>query len=305
MAPIRYEYMGRRWSFETDRGRFVLVPVFDWINDEQAGVAVDLKERARAAGVLSPVSVRTPDGGLVRRIQDQSWRVEEWMDLGPAPVQPVHSSMARRVGGVLAAIHEVAPKTDRRIEGPWVADRPTEASWAAVLNQARTAKKPWADEFAALSRTVAELSAINADVPTESVIITNRDITPDAVRLGAGEELVVMHWDFAGPTTAEWELAGVLLQWSVYSGLNTEGTRALVDGYRSRAGTVPKLSLGSFTSAITGWLTWVLHRAHGAIAPPSEETADFEERSLRDTLDDPLTVARLSSLLDSLELAAS
>lgn len=114
-----------------------------------------------------------------------------------------------------------------------------------------------------------------------------------------------MHWDFAGPMTAEWELAAALLQWTVYSGLNAEGGRALIDGYRSRAGAVPELSLGSFTSAITGWLTWVLHRAHGAIAPPSEETADFEERSLRDTLDDPLTVAKLSSLLESLELAAS
>lgn len=305
MTPIRYEYMGRRWCLETAMGRFVIVPVFNWINDEHAGTAVDLKERARGAGVASPVSVRTPDGGLVRRLLDQSWRVEEWMDLGPAPVEPVSSSVARHVGQVLAAIHEVAPSSDRPIQGPWVADRPSEASWAAVLNQARTAKKPWADEFAALSRTVAELSAICDGTPTDSVIITNRDITVDTVRIGAAGDLVVMHWDFAGPMTVEWELASVLLQWSVYSGNNLEAARALVDGYRARAGSVPRLTLGSFTSAISGWLNWALQRAHGSIAPESPEQADFEERAVRETLAAPLTVAALSSLLEALEPVSS
>src|SRR3954468_8287849 len=31
MTPIRYEYMGRRWALDTERGRFMLSPVFDWI----------------------------------------------------------------------------------------------------------------------------------------------------------------------------------------------------------------------------------------------------------------------------------
>src|SRR5688500_5961811 len=59
MTPIRYEYMGRRWCLETERGRFMVSPVFDWIQDQQAEVAVDLQERARRVGVVSPVPVRT------------------------------------------------------------------------------------------------------------------------------------------------------------------------------------------------------------------------------------------------------
>ena len=36
LSPVRYEYMGRRWCLETQRGRFMLSPVFDWITDQQA-----------------------------------------------------------------------------------------------------------------------------------------------------------------------------------------------------------------------------------------------------------------------------
>ena len=305
LTPIRYEYMGRRWCLETERGRFMLSPVFDWITDAQAEVAVDLQERARKAGVLSPVPVRTPDGGLVCRVAEQNWRVAEWMDLGPTPVPPVHSSVARRVGEVLAAVHEVAPDTDRRIEGQWVADPPSEAAWAEMLNRAAEAKKPWADEFAALSRTISELSRVRAEAPTESVIISNCDIIPEAVRLGPGGELAVVHWDFSGPMTREWELGSGLLQWALYSGLNLEAARALMDGYRARSGKAPSLTLASFSTGITGWLTWTFHQACEAIAPESAEKAEFAERALRESLDDPLTVPKLRSLLEALEPVAS
>ena len=305
LTPIRYEYMGRRWCLETDRGRYMLSPLFDWINDQQAEVAVDLQERARKAGVLSPVPVRTPDGGLVRRIAEQNWRVDEWMDLGPTPVPPVHSSVARRIGEVLAAVHEVAPDTDRPIQGQWVADPPGEEAWAEMLKRAEAANKPWADEFAALSRTVGELLRARAATPTESVIISNCDIVPEAVRLGPGGEPVIVHWDFSGPMTREWELGSALLQWALYSGPNLEAARALMDAYRARSGDAPSLTLGSFSTGITGWLTWTFHQACEAIAPESAEKAEFAERALRESLDDPLSVAKLSKLLEALEPVAS
>ena len=301
MTPIRYEYMGRRWCLETERGRFMVSPVFDWIGDEQAEVSVDLVTRAMAAGVLAPVPVRAPDGGLVRRVADQSWRVDEWIDLGPTPVRPVHSSVARQVGSLLATVHEVGPKSDRRVEGPWITRRPTESSWAQLLQRSRDAGKSWADELAALSPTVAELTAVTADAPQESVIITNCDIVPEGVRFGPGGELVVVHWDFAGPLIPEWELATVLLQWTMYSGSNLEAARALLEGYRSKSGDVPGLELGSFTVAITGWLNWAFNQACEAIDPESAEKAEFAERAIRETLDEPLTVAKLSSFLAALD----
>ena len=297
ITPIKYEYMGRRWCLETERGKFLVTPVFDWICDATAEVAVDLMERARKAGVLSPVPVRTSDGGLVRRVHDQNWRVDEWIDLGPTPGLPLQTSVARQLGAVLAAIHSVAPSTDQPIAGAWVADRPSQASWAVLAENARRVHAPWADEFAALSRNVAELSAITA-APAVDVIIGNRDLQPGTVRFGPGDDLVVMHWDFAGPATKEGEFATLLAQTSLHS---PDVARALVDGYRERSGgDAPALTLSSFAGYITGWLTWANHRACELVGEgATNEQVDFAERSMREVLDDPLTVAQLTAVLEA------
>jgi hypothetical protein len=297
-TAIRYEYMGRRWALETDRGRFVVRPVFDWIDDSQAEVAVDLQERARGAGVLSPVPVRTPDGGLVRRVLDQSWRVDEWIDLGPMPVEPVPADVARRAGGVLAAVHEVAPPTERPIQGQWVspADRPTEETWRALLDRVRASGLSWADQLAAMSPTVLELSAVAAEPPRDGVVISNRDIGVEQVRIGPGGELVIMHWDFAGPMAPVWELATTLFHWT-QGGTNLAAARALSAGYSDRRGHLPSLTLESFSSVITGWLTWLLHRAWEASDPEPSEKRDFAERTVGELLDAPLTISKLNALL--------
>lgn len=300
LTAIRYEYMGRRWALDTDRGRYVVRPVFDWIDDRQAEIAVDLQERARAAGVLSPVPVRTPDGGLVRRVLDQSWRVDEWIDLGPMPVEPVAEDVARRAGDVLAAIHEVAPPTDRPIQGQWVspADRPAEDSWFSLLDRARGAAVPWSDRLAALAPTIAELSTVGAEPPDDGVVVSNCDLGVEQVRIGPGSDLVVMHWDFAGPMTPEWELATTLFHWT-QGGTNLPAARALAGGYRARRGDLPSLGVESFSSVITGWLTWLLHRAWEASDPEPSEKRDFAERSVNEVLDAPLTIAKLNGLVDS------
>jgi hypothetical protein len=77
MTPISYAFMGRRWRLETERGGWLVGPVFDWITDEQASRATELRERARAAGVLALKPVRAGDGALVRRVGGKSWRVDE------------------------------------------------------------------------------------------------------------------------------------------------------------------------------------------------------------------------------------
>lgn len=300
LAPIRYEYMGRRWLLHTDGGRFVVRPVFDWIDDRQAEVAVNLQERARAAGVRSPVPVRTPEGGLVRRVLEQSWRVDEWMELGPTPVEPVPADVARRAGAVLAAVHEVAPATDRPIQGPWVspADRPTEEHWRALLDRVRAAGLLWSDQLAALSPTVAELSSVTAEPPRSEIVISNCDIGVEQVRIGPGGDLVVMHWDFAGPMAPMWELATTLFHWT-QSGRKLEAGRALCAGYRERRSSLPALTLDSFSSVITGWLTWLLHRAWEASDPEPSEKRGFAERAVAELLDAPLTISRLTGLLDA------
>ena len=92
----------------------------------------------------------------------------------------------------------------------------------------------------------------------------------------------------------------MLYQWSIESGTNPDAARALLDGYRRRAGDgVPVLGLESFTAAITGWLNWLHNQACEVIDPESPDKAEFAELALRATLDDPLRVATLQELLDA------
>jgi hypothetical protein len=298
MTPVRYEYMGRRWILETAGGRFVVSPVFDWIDDSQAELAVDLQERARAVGVRSPVSRRSPDGGLVRRVCDQSWRLYEWTDLGPSPVEPVAGAIAERVGAVLAAVHEVAPATDRPIQGQWVSatDRPSAEVWAGLRERARAAGCSWVDELIGLAPALEELSSIATEAVPETVVITHRNLQIGGVRLGPGDDIVLTHWDFTGPMVPAWELATTLLHWS-NSAANPEAIRGLLRGYRERRGSVPALTLESFGPVITGWLTWVLHRAWEAADPDPSERRAFAERTLRETIDNPLSVAKLEAVV--------
>jgi hypothetical protein len=178
----------------------VVCPVFDWIDDQQAEVAVDLKERARNAGVRSPLPVCTPHGGLVRRVLDQNWRVDAWMDLGPTPVVPVTGFVARAPVSLWPQCMR-SPRTDRPIQGQWVnaADRPTDAQWAALLERASAARRDWTARLVGLSSTIMELSAITAKAAQDSIVITNCDLGINSVRIGGADDLVVIHWDFAGP----------------------------------------------------------------------------------------------------------
>lgn len=147
--------------------------------------------------------------------------------------------------------------------------------------------------------TIKELSAITpASQGQQGAVITNRDLGISSVRIGPGSELVVIHWDFCGPMVPEWELATTLMHWT-HSGENLAAARGLLSGYEERRGRAPSLSLESFSPAITGWLTWLFHRAWEATETEPSEKREFSERTLRETLDQPLTVARIAAMLDA------
>jgi len=120
------------------------------------------------------------------------------------------------------------------------------------------------------------------------------------VRMGPKGELVIMHWDFAGPGSREWELAGTLFSWTS-SGTDLRAASSLLAGYRGRRVEVPSLSLDSFSSVVTGALTWILHRGWEASAPEPSEQREYAERTLREVLADPLTVDRLDALVTAVE----
>lgn len=304
VAPVSYQHMGRAWSLETSRGRYLVSPLFHYIDDAQAAVGVDLLERARPLGVLSPRPVRDPDGGLVHRVGDQSWRVEEWLDMGPTPTRPMPSAVARRAGEILAIVHSIGGSTDKRLP-LYLTSRHGATYWDDLMERARAAEGPWADALATLRPSIDALLDIEGDAESAGPrVMSLCDLVPEAVRYGPGDDLVVVHSAYASGMVPSWELGYVLAQWALHGGVNPAVAHALLDGYRDRAGGLPDLDLAAFTLGIGGYVNWTYNAFCEALLAAGTEKTAFAELSIREVMADPLTVEKLTDLLRSVRAMA-
>lgn len=304
MTPISYEFMGRRWRLQTEHGVWLAGPVFDWIGNDQSTLAAELRDRARDAGVVAPKPVRAADGELVKRIDGKNWRIDEWLDFGPKVLQPVRGSVARDVGRNLAAIHEVGMPTDQALTpgGPGhLTQRHSDEDWKKLIDRTSAAGMPWLDDLVRLREgTLRELEEIPSRPINEPFRICINDLNVDAVRMGANDELTLVHWEFAGPNQPEWELAYVLVHWAIYGVANPGTAAALVAGYRDRAGAAPELDLSSFWLSITANLNWTYDQFCTALGASDEERRRFSEAELRDLITDPYSVAKIEQVLAEL-----
>lgn len=302
LMPIANEPMGRTWLLTTARGRFVASPLYTWVNDAQAAEGVRLMEAAHAAGLPTPRPVRSAAGRLVEQVDGRSWRVDEAMDLGPSPARPVRSSVARAVGRALATIHGLGLPTDRVVT-PYLTMRHSRDEWDGLVSRARQSGVPWLADLEAALPVWLELSAAPS-AQASDVILSHCNLIPDHVRTLQGGAIAVLHWDFSGAMVPAWELASTLVHWSILGAkhVNRVAARALVDGYRSRAGSVPTLDLSAFSVAISGYLNWTHAQICGAIESPSAEEHEFAKSESKTLMADPLSVATLEQFVAELEL---
>jgi hypothetical protein len=164
----------------------------------------------------------------------------------------------------------------------------------------RASGSSWADALAALRPSIDALLKIDADPESAGPrVLSVCDFVPEAVRYGPGDDLVVVHSAFASGMVPAWELGYVLIQWALYGGVNPLAAHALLDGYRERAGGLPELDLGSFTLGIGGYINWTYNAFCEALLASGTEKTAFAELSVRELIDDPLTVGKLEELLDS------
>jgi hypothetical protein len=89
------------------------------------------------------------------------------------------------------------------------------------------------------------------------------------------------------------------MDWAVDpgGGVNIAGARALVDGYRATAGTVPALDLAAFRGAVTGLMNYVTGQVEYALAATDDEDRRYADRSVRHLLSHLPTRAALEQLL--------
>jgi len=277
-------------------GRWLAVTVYPWITAAQAEVGARLRDAAVAAGVSAPTRVRSPEGRLIETVQGQNWRVHEWIEVGPSPVAPTPTAVARRIGEIFGTLHLLAIPSDAPVN-PYVTMRRPEAEWAELLGRARAAGKPWAEQLAATLPTIFDLHTIKADFDGAEFILCNQVLNPEQVRLSHNDHLVVTEWDFTGSLTPEYELAWALTHWTLRPSINPTAIAAFRDGYIHAAGHWPDLTLSSFATAVTGWLNWTYNTICESISPTDPDHANFADRESTDLLNHPMTRTSLNQLL--------
>jgi thiamine kinase-like enzyme len=79
---------------------------------------------------------------------------------------------------------------------------------------------------------------------TAEPVLCHNNLNPGNLRVGAGGRLIAVGWEHAGGLPPGWELSDALANWAVNpgGGVNAAGARALVDGYRARAGSLPLMA---------------------------------------------------------------
>lgn len=222
--------------------------------------------------------------------------MQEWIEVGPSPVTPTPADVARRVGTILGTLHRLAIPSDAPI-GPHLAERRPDSAWHGLVDEARAAHKPWADQLAEAVPTLLDLRTIDAEIDDKERILCNRVLIPENVRMGRGDELVVTAWNLAGSLTAELELGSALTHWTLEPSLNPKAVAAFLDGYAHATGQRPKLELTSFSIAVTAWLNGTYDRICASINSSDDDNAEYSERETAVLLKQPMSRASLQRLL--------
>lgn len=298
-SVARPDDMGRQWSLETDQGRWAVRTMDTWWPIVDAETDFTLQQAAAGAGVLLPAPVRSRLGGIVESVGGHSWRVYRWLHSGPPMSAPASSAATHAVGGILATIHGLALPVDRI--SPWHASRLSTVRWSALAATARASGADWAPALSDVVPTLVDLDAIGVDSPAPDPVLCHNTLGPGQARLGANGRLIVVGWEHAGGQPPGWELANALLDWTVNpgGGVNATGARALVDGYRARAGSLPALDLAMFRGALNSLGNYVFGQAQTALDAHGDEDRWYADRSVRHLLTHLPTRTILEQLLDA------
>jgi len=280
----RPDEMGRRWLLRTDRGHWAprtvddVYPVTDGEDDAR------FQQAAARAGVTLPAPLRSGSGAVTETIAGSRWRVYEWLRSGPPLSAPVSATITRAVGDILATLHGLRVPVDGI--SPWSAVRLSSLGWAELADRAAAQGAGWAPVLAAAVPALVELQAVGERAAPGDPVLCHQNLNPGNVRVGANGRLIVTGWEHAGGLPPAWELSAALASWAVNpgGGVNAAGARALADGYRARAGTLPPLSLGTFRGAATALQNYVAGEIGLALDARGEEDARFTDRNVRHLL---------------------
>lgn len=281
-SVARPDDMGRRWSLVTDRGRWAVRTMDTWRPIVDAETDVALQQAVAGAGILLPPPVRSRSGAIVETIGGHPWRVYEWIHSGPPLTPPVSAAITHEVGRILAKIHGLALPVDRI--SPYFTSRHSETEWLELAARARDRRAGWAPALTGAMPTLMDIATIGEGAPVRPPVLCHHVMGPNQVRLGPSGRLVVVGWEHAGGLPPSWELGDALTHWAVDGEVNVAGARAMFDGYRAEAGSLPPLDLAMFRGSITGLLNYIYGQVADRLDARDAEDRRYTERSVRHLL---------------------
>ena len=249
----RPDEMGRRWVLDTASGRWAVRTVDGVYPPTDGEPDVALQRAAAAAGVVLPEPVRSTGGRVVEEIQGNRWRVYRWLHSGPPLSAPVSARSTAGVGRILATLHGLALPADRTCG--WHSMRFTPVGWPALVEKVAATGAGWAPVLAGALDTLENLDRLSGAEP-ERPVYTHNSLIPGNVRLGEHGALVVTGWEHAAGQPPGWEIGEALTHWATNpnGGVNVTGARALLDGYREVAGTLPPISFAGAATSLANYV---------------------------------------------------
>lgn len=280
----RPDEIGRQWVVQTTRGDWAPRTVDDVFPVTDGEDNARFQEAAGRAGITLPAPVRSRTGAVVEMIEGHQWRVYEWLHSAPPLAAPVSTAITGAVGDMLAVIHALRLP----VAGicPWSSMRLSTLSWPEFADLAAARGAGWASLLAAAVPTLTGLEALGEGALTSEPVLCHNNLNPGNVRLGPHARLIVTGWEHANGLPPEWELSAALASWAVNpnGGINAAGARALLEGYRERAGSLPALTLDTFRGAATGLQNYVAGQVGRALDAAGTDDERYADRSVRHLL---------------------
>jgi hypothetical protein len=307
-VAVERQWAGQGWSLSTDRGQWLVRQLFDWYDGGDRETEAVLARAAAEVGVQTPPLKRSTSGSIIESIDGPDgrtrWRVFGWLPYGPMPSVPIDASHAASAGAIIGRIHSLALLPPRPV-GSWLTRRRPESQWWKLHRQAARAEVPWADALAEAIPAMAEVSTvIDPGDPNDQAVMSACHFAPDAFRT-AGNDLVVVLWEYAGAIPPRWDLGQALARWSAEDDpekINAPAAQALLDAYTSEARGVAAgdVDLGIFSADISASLNWTATRIDFALHAGDPTRREIAAREVPQLLSAPPSRRRYERILNVL-----
>lgn len=265
----------RVWRFDTDDQSWAVKEVRRELPGGQEPAFV-IEEAAVRAGVAAPVPLRSLHGHIYERFGDYHVRVHTWAKGTAKTNETVTATEAAEMGRIVARLHHLALPAPARPQrtgfGPdhWrrlaAARRGTGSHWAEVILER-------VDDIATIE---AELTPTTG--PAGPLMGSHRDLNAHNV-LFSDRGLVLVDWDSAGPTTAQFERASYAVIWGPCDdGYDPERTVAFLRGYLDAGGQLDRsdpAALPEWTWGLLRWTEQNLRLALDQIEPNQDTMAEY------------------------------